>query len=338
MNFSKLCVLSVIILLISCEQNQTKSFSLSGITSNIPDSTLVYFHNLFNGETIDSAIVLDNKFQFETKFEKYPNWVMMHALNRQEFTELWIENNPMNFDASDSDFSEGKIYGSNSQKVENVYNEIDWLSKQPEESNRLKFKFIKDHPNSIIAAKVIAFNADRWGREKSKILYDGLAPEMKNSIFKDRIERVINSKQPILGAKYVDFILKDSSRVNQQFSKLTGELTLLQFWASGCGYSRMDNLYLEKAYELFSKKGFKIVGISIDSDKSKWKNAIINDSLSFVNLSSLKGKNGEVKQAYGIFSTPNNFLFDSNGVLIARGIKGENLVEELENYFSNKNS
>lgn len=336
MNYSKFIAIIVIILSVSCEQNQTKSFSLTGATSNIPDSTLVFFNNLFNGKTIDSAIVIDNKFQFETKFEKYPNWVMMHTLNRQEFTEILVENNPMSFDASNSNFSDGKIYGSNSQELENVYNEIDWFSKEPEESNLLKFKFIKDNPNSIIAAKVIAFNADRWGREKSKNLYDGLSLEMKNSIFKERIGKVINSKQPILGTKYVDFILKDTSRVDQQFSKLTGELTLLQFWVSGCGYSRMDNIYLKKAHKLFSEEGFKIVGVSLDNDKSQWKNAIINDSLSWINLSSLKGKNGEVKQAYGIFSTPNNFLFDSNGILIARGIQGENLVEEVENYFSNK--
>ncbi|RKS42536.1 peroxiredoxin [Gillisia mitskevichiae] len=337
MNYSKFIALIVIILSVSCEQNQTKSFSLTGTTSNIPDSTLVFFHNLFNGKSIDSAIVLDNKFQFETKFEKYPNWVMMHTLGEQDFTEVWVENSPMIFDASDSNFSDGKIFGSNSQKVANEYDNIDWFSKQSDESNLLKLTFVKEHSNSIIAAKVIAFNADRWGREKSKLLYDGLSPEMKNSIFKERIGKVINSKQPTLGTKYVDFILKDTSRVNQQFSKLTGELTLLQFWASGCGYSRMDNLYLKEAHRLFSKKGFEIVGVSIDKDKSQWKNAIINDSLSWINLSSLKGENGEVKQAYGIFSTPNNFLFDSNGVLIARSIEGENLVEEIEDYFSNKN-
>lgn len=337
MNRIKLFVLFIIFLSVSCEKSQTKTFSINGTTSNIPDSTLVFFHNLFTGKTIDSAVVMNNNFRFETKFKTYPNWVMMHTLGEQEFTEVWVENSPMAFDASESNFSEGKIVGSISQEVENEYNNIDWSSKEPKEANLLKFKFVEEHPNSIIAAKVIAFNADRWGREKSKSLYNGLSTEMKNGIFKDRIEKVINSKQPIIGKKYVDFILKDTSRVNQQFSKLTGELTLLQFWSSKCGYSRMDNIYLKMAHKLYSKRGFKIVGVSFDENKSLWENAIIKDSLSWVNLSSLKGGKGEVKQAYGIFSTPNNFLFDSNGVLIARSIEGENLVDEIERYFSNQN-
>lgn len=333
MNCFKFIVLIIIFLSVSCDKSQTKTFSLIGTTSNIPDSTLVFFHNLFNGKTIDSAVVINNKFRFETKFNKYPNWVLMHTLNRQEFTEVWVENSPMTFYATDSNFSDGKIYGSNSQEIANLYDNIDWFSKQEDESNLLKFTFVKEHPNSIIAARVIAENADRWGSEKSKILYNGLSPKVKNSIFKDRIEKIINSKQPIIGERYLDFILKDTSRVNQQFSKLTGELTLLQFWASWCGYCRMDNIYLKEALQLFSKKGFIIVGVSLDEDKSQWESAIINDSLSWINLSSLKGKNGEVVKAYGIFSTPNNFLFDSNGVLISRNIKGENLVKEIESYF-----
>ena len=80
-----------------------------------------------------------------------------------------------------------------------------------------------------------------------------------------------------------------------------------------------------KAYQQFHDKGFDIFGVSLDDTKADWLAAIKKDGLNWTQVSDLKGWNADVVSLYGIKAIPMNFLLDKNGIIVARGLRGDEL-------------
>jgi peroxiredoxin len=115
-------------------------------------------------------------------------------------------------------------------------------------------------------------------------------------------------------------------------SDFKGKYILVEFWASWSPQCRKENPNLVKAYEKFKDKNFVIYSISLDNKKEDWVNAIQQDKLSWINVSELKGMNGDAAKLYGIETLPFNFLVDPTGKVIARDLRGEQLSEILRQF------
>lgn len=116
-----------------------------------------------------------------------------------------------------------------------------------------------------------------------------------------------------------------------RLSSLKGKVVLLDFWASWCGPCRSSNKQLTKIYPKYKAKGFEIFGVSLDEDKMKWKNAIKNDKISWLQVNDDGGKwDAQTAIQWNIEAIPTSYLINKKGKLVAMDLEGKGLEKALK--------
>ena len=199
--------------------------------------------------------------------------------------------------------------------------------------------FVKAHPSSYVAYDIVKDNAVVIEDPESfEPMFNALAPEFKNSEEGKKMQHDLAMvKKFAIGAQIMDFTQNDVNGKPVSLSSLKGKYVLIDFWASWCGPCRMEYPFLHKAYDQFKNKNFDIIGVSLDDKRDLWINSIADNKFPWVEVSDLKGRQNEVARAYGISAIPQSFLIDPNGIIIAKNLRGEDLIEKLTEVLKTQN-
>jgi thiol-disulfide isomerase/thioredoxin len=116
-------------------------------------------------------------------------------------------------------------------------------------------------------------------------------------------------------------------------SDMRGKYVLIDFWASWCKPCRIENPAVKRVYDKYHKKGFDILGVSLDRSQDAWVQAIQADGLPWKHVSDLGFWNNAAAQEYGVSSIPFTVLVDKEGKIIAKGLRSQQLEAELAKIF-----
>ncbi len=198
----------------------------------------------------------------------------------------------------------------------------------------IRSQFIKTHPVSLVSlTTLMTMSGGQLDYKRIAPLYTALSPELKNTQTGKKLGTALNlAKRTSVGVVLPDFISSDTLGHPLKLSDVVkkGKITLVDFWASWCAPCRKENPNVVRAFKAFNDKGFNIISVSLDRDAVAWKKAIASDGMPWHHVSGLKQWDDPVAKLYGIQGIPDNFLLDSDGKVIARGLRGTALYKELE--------
>lgn len=133
------------------------------------------------------------------------------------------------------------------------------------------------------------------------------------------------------GTKVPNFKLPTLDGGQFALSKHKGKYVVLDFWASWCPDCRKDAPNIVKAYQQFKDKGVVFVGISFDTDKTNWDNAVTKYGITYPQVSELKKwKETKISQLYHIKWIPAMYLIDPQGKVVLGTVLSDKLIKKLE--------
>ena len=324
----------------------------------------------------DSAILHKGHFEFKGKLSEplQMSLVLQHDVmpgtkkQRQDAKQIWVDEGEITVTGGDN-ISEATITGSlltdeqheldQSLKSYNVQQQlfmdtmINNYNKDPREADRkydeqmrsilpqrkkIVYAFIKNHPNSYLSVlslgEMLTSNPDI---SEVGPLYAVLSDKQKATSKGKEAGEIISHLNVVgIGAQAPLFAQKTPDGKTIGLADFKGKYVLIDFWASWCVPCRAENPDVVKAFNAFKDKGFTVLGVSLDEEKTRkaWTDAIAKDNLGWAQVCDMKGWQNEAATLYGVRAIPANFLVDPKGVIVAKNLHGAELAETLSKLFN----
>jgi len=343
----KTIIIAAIIAVFNCIYVHAQVFKINGTVTGLEDGTWLYLRIGKPEKKIDSAKLLNGNFTMSGRVDGKADELILYTNRYTNYVIFWVENKEINMILKAGEFKKGLIKGSATEDEnkrmlvakEQLMKQQDSLTNAlkadtkyiDEKSRQFDRSYVRAHPGSIISANLLSIYASTWGRDTTSALYMHMSPEIKKTRAGQEVSDYIAlNKNVKVGDHFADFEQPDSAGKKIKLSSLKGKYILIDFWASWCGPCRAENPVLVKTYQVYKNKGFVILGVSLDDNKSSWLNALKQDKLGWENVSDLRGDKNRAALIYGIMGIPDNFLINDKGIIIARNLRGEKLEEKLK--------
>jgi len=135
--------------------------------------------------------------------------------------------------------------------------------------------------------------------------------------------------QLLLGDTLPDITFQNNTDSSINLSSFKGKVLLVDFWASWCAPCRKANKKLVDLHKEYSSENFEIVGISLDTDRTKWLKAIAKDKIEYTQLIDPHGFDAKSAIQFGVEALPSSYLFDTSGNLIAINPTDQEIKKQL---------
>ncbi|MBT8306467.1 MAG: AhpC/TSA family protein [Maribacter sp.] len=372
-----LFALLAMLILASCASNP-EGYTINGtITGDIDDDVKVYLRKGSENNQlidVDTALTKNGMFVFNGKKDMPEmHYIFIDQLNG--YAAAIIENGEIDVSAHKDSLGLAKITGTVqndfmddykgksraiTQQAVNIQEDMKnasmtqdtvlMISLQEElgdlraEYETFELDYVKSHPTALISALLIdkAINSRTSSTDELEELYNGLAPEIKETETAKKVLQTLNAikereemaMDTSIGAVAPNFSAPTPTGELLALNDIKGKATLIDFWAAWCRPCRAENPNVLKVYNKYHDKGLNIIGVSLDKTAEAWKKAIKDDGLTWNHVSNIAYFDDAIAKMYNVNAIPAAFLLDENGVIVAKNLRGPALeakVAELLN-------
>lgn len=190
--------------------------------------------------------------------------------------------------------------------------------------------YIAKNPGSLYLLNFIYTQKGILDKTELKSIYKLFDSSLLNSNIGKKLAKHIAKIDSDRNYKNVELLKPDNSSVKLYDS--LKDLNLIIFWASWCGPCRAEIPDLKKLYNLYSKKGLRIISISIDDSRESWLRQIEKENMNWLQLSGNNTQIEKIKSEFDIVSIPVSIFVDKNCKPIKR-LEGKR-INSFEEYQS----
>jgi len=311
----------------SCVVKKGK-FQMKG-TVDFPEYCVLYFGDfgplplIVENTVIDIVVDFDNIHDSEVSGSKETDLFVEFSIKNVEFEEKvrTIQEEYMSSVLSgETDADKETEYVS---QMEEIQQQVVAYMKQ----------FAAEHPNNIFTALILDnMLAHYLEPDELEAFANGFdAVNSQSSWVQSIKEKAASAKRLATGQPFVDLKMSDPADNEIALSDYANKdkYLLIDFWASWCRPCRIGNPRKVELYRKYKDKGFEIVGVSFDRDKSEWLAAIEADALEWQQMSDLRFWQSEGAKQYMVTSIPYTVLLDKDGTILAKGLQIDDLDKKL---------
>jgi thiol-disulfide isomerase/thioredoxin len=161
-------------------------------------------------------------------------------------------------------------------------------------------------------------------------------------------EKVHSTSATLLGAaRRLDlagkpFVLQGSTLGGRavDLKKYKGKVVLIDFFATWCGPCREEIPNISKCYRAYRKRGFEVVGVSLDRDRKTIADFLDKEKYPWTVLLDqyeARGTDKSLATYYGLFTIPQMILVGKDGRVLSIDVRGQRLNKALAEQFGPMN-
>ena len=206
------------------------------------------------------------------------------------------------------------------------------FAKIEKQTDSIQTKYMKSNMSNLLGISLLSQSYFSMDPEEVQACLDKLSPKFKKGEITQRMEEWVSKQRATkIGKQFTDIVMTTPEGKAIKLSDYVGKakVILVDFWASWCGPCRAEMPNVVNAYNTYKDKGFEIVGVSLDNNAEAWKKAITDLKITWPQMSDLKGWQSKGAELYGVSAIPATVLIGQDGKIIAKNLRGDELVNKL---------
>ena len=162
-----------------------------------------------------------------------------------------------------------------------------------------------------------------------------MAGVLQDKLYIERLNENISQAEKTEIGKYAPFFSLPNAKgakITRSSEDFRKKNLLINFWTSWNDSiaNHRSNSELKALYKQYKKnKYIAMLGISLDTDKKQWEEAIKRDTLNWEQVCDFGGLNSEVAKLYSVKQLPSNILLSADGKILAKNLTGEELKKKI---------
>lgn len=319
--------------LVSCSDNNTLKINVN--LQNAKGKT-VYLKKYVNENlvTTDSVVMKKDNVVFKVNKGENSDAYFINVENWKRPLTFFIDNQDVMITGDYQNYNQIKVQaGERQDKIIALDEQLNSIEDETELMYEA-MRFVKENHTDAIGAYALYRYKWAFANEDQLKLLESFE-NVNSGYIKLMKKYIIKVMSVSVGNKCLDFkqeAIDGGIFVLSEFVE-NNNLTMIDFWASWCPDCRKENPNVVAVYNAFKDKGFDVVSVSLDTDKAAWQKAVADDNLTWKNhTGDLKGWNNKVADMYCIAFIPQNVLIDKDGVIVARNLSGEELMNFVNDY------